>query len=246
MRSVQPVILLMLVCGSLNAAAERLFLQSGTEKNHLIELYTSEGCSSCPAADRWISELKHSDRLWHDLIPVAFHVDYWNQLGWTDDLAREAFSQRQRRYHKEGSISQVYTPGFVVDGQEWRGFFKRKKFQPPASVDVGEITVDIDLDSLSATFIPKIASIDHVLFHTAVLGFDIEKDILAGENAGKTLYHDFAVIAYDNQSVTLDNNKFSIEMQLPRAEKPVKRKAIVVWVSETGSQSPLQVTGSWL
>lgn len=246
MRNNQTVLFLLLLCCTLSVSAQDLVLKSGIEKNRIIELFTSEGCSSCPPADKWISGFKNSDDLWIDVFPIAFHVDYWDQLGWKDELAKKIFSDRQRQYRLEGSISQVYTPGFVVDGQEWRGFFKRKMLTPAAPLAVGELTLQINSDTLSANFVPRIKIKDDVVFHTALLGFDIEKEIMAGENAGKTLYHDFAVIAYNNKKVSLDSNAYVVDMQIPRTKQNVGRKAIVVWVSDSSSQSPIQVTGNWL
>jgi hypothetical protein len=169
-------------------------------------------------------------------------------LGWKDELADESFSDRQRQYRREGSISQVYTPGFVVDGQEWRGFFKRKMLKQPAPLQVGEITLQINSGQMSAQFVPQVESRDHIVFHTAVLGFDIENEIRSGENKGKTLLHDFAVVAYEKMKVSVGNNMFETEMAIPVPSSilDVRRKAIVVWVSESNSQSPLQVVGNWL
>ena len=246
MRNIQIVFSLALLCSSFSVSADDLLIKSGAEKNRLIELYTSEGCSSCPSADKWISKLKSSDDLWEDIIPIAFHVDYWDQLGWKDELADKNFSDRQRQYRREGSISQVYTPGFVVDGQEWRGFFKRKMLNPPTSVNVGEIVLQINSSQLNAKFTPQIETKNKLVFHTAVLGFDIENEIQAGENSGKTLRHDFAVIAYDNKNVSLDNNAFTTDIKLPQSTQEAGRKAIVVWISESNRQSPIQVVGNWL
>jgi len=61
---------------------------SPSQQTTLLELYTSEGCSSCPPADQWLSTLKNNPRLWKEIIPVAFHVDYWNDLGWKDEFSR--------------------------------------------------------------------------------------------------------------------------------------------------------------
>ena len=246
MRNTRATVLIIALCTALSATADNLLVKSGTEKNRLIELYTSEGCSSCPPADKWMSKLKSSDDLWNDVIPIAFHVDYWDQLGWKDELADKDFSDRQRRYRREGSLSQVYTPGFVVDGQEWRGFFKRRMLNPATPENVGEITLQINSSQLNAKFMPEIETKDKLVFHTAVLGFEIENEIQAGENAGKTLSHDFAVIAYGSQDVSLENNIFTANMQMPESKLEVGRKAIVVWVSESNSQSPLQVVGNWL
>ena len=64
--------------------SEPLVFESGEARTMLVELFTSEGCSSCPPADAWISQLKESPDLWKKIVPVAFHVDYWNNLGWRD------------------------------------------------------------------------------------------------------------------------------------------------------------------
>src|SRR5437868_3719162 len=76
------------------AAAE--IFQSGEDQTVLLELYTSEGCSSCPPAEQWMTQLKNAPGLWKSFVPVAFHVDYWDYLGWKDVLSSPNYSQRQR------------------------------------------------------------------------------------------------------------------------------------------------------
>ena len=226
--------------------AESVVINSGTEKNQLVELYTSEGCSSCPPADRWISKLKDDSRLWSDIFPVAFHVDYWDRLGWKDELASQVYSQRQRLYREEGGVSQVYTPGFVVDGQEWRGFFKRKNLTEPKVIEAGELAAEVSGEDISVHFNPLIKTSDALLIHIAILGFEISNQIEAGENRGKTLTHDFVVLGYDAHKAQTTENKFNLSMKLPKTNVQVDKKAIVVWVSDLDSQSPLQVAGNWL
>src|SRR5258707_11357310 len=72
--------------------------ESGRTKTHLIELFTSEGCSSCPPAEAWVSKLKDEPRLWRDFVPLAFHVDYWDRLGWRDPFAAKQWTARQYDY----------------------------------------------------------------------------------------------------------------------------------------------------
>ena len=228
------------------SVADNIMLKSGTQKNQLVELFTSEGCSSCPPADAWISKLKKADDLWTDVVPIAFHVDYWDQLGWKDKLARKDFSDRQRRYRQEGLINQVYTPGFVVDGQEWRGFFRRKSLSKLSPQEVGEISAQINTGTVSAEFKPEIVTNKTITFHIAVLGFDISSEIEAGENSGKSLNHDFAVIAYDQVMANKENDTFVANLDLPQSEIEAPKKAVVVWVSEASSQFPVQVVGNWL
>ena len=86
----------------------------------LVELYTSQGCSSCPPADRLLGELPQQLRgdLGVEVIPLSFHVDYWNRLGWTDPFSDPAFSERQRRYARWMKEGRVFTPQLVISGRE--------------------------------------------------------------------------------------------------------------------------------
>ena len=104
-------------------ASEPQTFESGDTQSSLIELFTSEGCSSCPPAEKWLSALKSSPDLWKKTVPVAFHVDYWDHLGWRDRFAKPEFTSRQQRYAAAWGGDSVYTPGFVVNGKEWRGWF---------------------------------------------------------------------------------------------------------------------------
>src|SRR3954471_19082944 len=94
--------------------------RSGPTQAALVELYTSEGCSSCPPAEKWLGELKNAAGLWRDFVPVAFHVNYWDHLGWRDVLASKAFTAREHAYAEAWNSSSVYTPCFVRNGAEWR------------------------------------------------------------------------------------------------------------------------------
>src|SRR5262245_15218825 len=96
--------------------------QSPDRQTALLELYTSEGCSSCPSAETWLSRLKDSPGLWKDYVPVALHVDYWDYLGWRDRWGSKAFSDRQRTYAQLWQSDSIYTPGFVLNGKEWRAW----------------------------------------------------------------------------------------------------------------------------
>ena len=75
---------------AMRAEAQTAAIQfhSAPKRTALLELYTSEGCSSCPPAEAWLSRLEYSPRLWRDFVPVAFHVDYWNYLGWKDNWSQ--------------------------------------------------------------------------------------------------------------------------------------------------------------
>ena len=97
-------------------AADPITVNSSERQTAVLELYTSEGCSSCPPADRFVSALRDDPRLWTEYVPVAFHVDYWDYIGWPDRFASPAYGKRQRQHAQLGRVRNVYTPGFVVGG----------------------------------------------------------------------------------------------------------------------------------
>lgn len=98
-------------------AAGDLIIKSGPQRVSLIELYISEGCSSCPPVEKWLSGLWNDPHLWRSVVPVAFHVDYWDRLGWKDRFAQPSFTAQQ---YGRATAGTVHTPAFVVDGREWR------------------------------------------------------------------------------------------------------------------------------
>src|SRR5437867_7110380 len=118
-------IFLVLSCALTCRAGERVF-ESGPQKVRLLELFTSQGCSSCPPAEAWLSQLKSNPRLWKNFVPLAFHVDYWDRLGWRDPFAAKEWTARQYQYSANWKSESVYTPGFVLRseerrvGKEWR------------------------------------------------------------------------------------------------------------------------------
>jgi hypothetical protein len=96
----------MVAAATLSAAAFQF--QSAERRAALLEVFTSEGCSSCPPAESWLSHLKEAPGLWNDFVPVAFHVDYWDYLGWRDRWASKEFSDRQRAFAQSWGIDSLY------------------------------------------------------------------------------------------------------------------------------------------
>src|SRR3984885_2652041 len=114
---------IMITATNLVATANDVTFQSTDKQVSLIELYTSEGCSSCPPAEAWLSHLTNQPGLWTDFVPVAFHISYWNNLGWRDKFSSDEFSQRQNDYAQAWSAQNIYTPEFVLNGKEWSNWF---------------------------------------------------------------------------------------------------------------------------
>ena len=113
------------VCAALpitmSVAAETRF-ESGPQQTALVELYTSEGCSSCPPAEAWMSRLQGDPGLWKKFVPIAFHVDYWDRLGWRDRFSSRQWTERQSRYAALWQSESVYTPAVVLSGKELRNW----------------------------------------------------------------------------------------------------------------------------
>lgn len=213
---------------------------SGNEKVPLLELYTSEGCSGCPPADNWLSQFKHRPELWQKVIPIAFHVDYWNYLGWKDPFARQSNSQRQYRYKRHGNIKAVYTPGFVYNGQESRSWYYRRDL-PETKELAGNLNLKLDNQTVSASFDTANTKAPLIL-HIALLGFDLETQVPAGENKGKILKHNFVILEHQ-QSISTNR---MWQTNLPTSTTKSKKTALAAWVTQPDDPTPIQATGGWL
>ena len=119
--------LLMAAFATATAQGADLVVESKPTRTHLLELFTSEGCSSCPPAEAWLSNLKNEPRLWQDFVPLAFHVDYWDHLGWRDLFASKLWTERQADYSARWKAETVYTPAFVLMG--WPGITMEYRHQ---------------------------------------------------------------------------------------------------------------------
>ncbi len=230
-----------------NARAQAQELNSGNLPLQLLELYTSEGCSSCPNADRWLSDIAKSSELWTTYIPIAFHVDYWNKLGWKDRFSSSRYSRRQRTHRIQGNIESVYTPGFVVAGKEWRGWFSRRPLPSMQTEVVGNLQLHI---KKNRRYIARFDRLDKsrtpLQLTIALLGMNLETKVKHGENAGKRLQHDFVVL----DMVEDVSNAPLWQGTLPKASNEFTanntKLAIAAWVSEVGKLAPIQAVGGYL
>ena len=213
---------------------------SKTTETHLLELYTSEGCNSCPAAETWMGKLKSDNRLWQEFVPVAFHVDYWDNLGWKDRFARPEWTRRQHAYADRWGSTSVYTPAFVVDGSEWRDGARELSF--PKKENAGLLKATVNGDTVTVSFQPG-AKFSGGLAHAAWLGFNLVSSVKAGENAGRTLRQDFVVLEHASTPLVRDANQLW-HCALKRRASREEAGAIACWVESDGV--PIQATGGWL
>ncbi|MGD2056055.1 MAG: DUF1223 domain-containing protein [Gammaproteobacteria bacterium] len=232
---------LLLLAGLLACAvsAAELRLDSGTRQVTLLELYTSQGCSSCPPAERWLKGFVASEALWERIVPLALHVDYWDDLGWKDRYASAENGARQRDLARHNGSRSVYTPGVLVNGREWRGWIYGAN--PPASErEPGTLALTVADGTIEARYPATGRTLE---LNVALLGFGIETRVERGENRDRTLRQEFVSLARV-QHTTVDGHW---RVALPRvARATAERYAIAAWVSEAGNPRPLQATGGWL
>lgn len=232
------LVLTLVLLQSTGALAGILALNSGPRQVTLLELYTSQGCSSCPPAERRLHEYLENEDLWSRIVPLAFHVDYWDYLGWKDKYARPENGERQRAYAWLGRTRGVYTPGLFVNGREWRGWMLR--VNPRASDKVpGNLSVTVENNEVDATFEAETGPYE---LHVALMGFGIQTNVERGENRNSILRQDFVVL--EHQSYPSSNGHWHVP--LSRARPEADRYGIAVWVSTPGNPAPLQATGGWL
>jgi methionine-R-sulfoxide reductase len=228
------------------APASQAF-ESGTARVALIELYTSEGCSSCPAADKWLGALADAPGLWRDFVPVALHVDYWDHLGWIDPFATQENSERQRHYSRAWKKDVIYTPGVALNGREWRTW--RRDGAPRASSgdEAGRLVLTIDGDEVSVVYEPPEGPTTKLQVHVAVLGSDLTSRVDRGENAGRTLAHDFVVLGLTRETMRFGDGRHTARLDMPVTTTcNTGRFAVAAWVSAKNDPAPLQAVGGWL
>lgn len=226
-------------------AFPQTIFKSGPDQVALVELFTSEGCSSCPPADQRMSEFLKDPNVWIVFVPVSFHVDYWNGLGWKDRFSNEEFTERQRRYARSWGSGSIYTPNFVLNGTEWKNWYQSGMFQSRKTNSPGTLEVQIVDGQATARFTPSQNSKSSFKSCFAILGFDVESEIQHGENSGKKLKHNFIVLNYQEKPFQFQPTEeiWLSKIAIPTVRERVSQKGIAVWVGEDRSQIPIQAAG---
>jgi hypothetical protein len=171
--------------------------QSPAHTVALLELYTSEGCNSCPPADRFVSGLGAAGLDTDRVVPLALHVDYWDYIGWKDPFANRLFTERQYWLSAQAKSRTVYTPEIFIAGQElrnWRGATAaavRRINERPA-----EAQIAVSAGAPSGGRLPvevKAKAARDAALYVVLYENDVSSDVKAGENRGVQLRHDHVV-----------------------------------------------------
>jgi hypothetical protein len=184
-----------LCLATVTAIAAECTATSAPHRIPLLELYTSEGCDSCPPADRWVSSLRSRGYGTDRVVVLAFHVDYWDRLGWPDRFAQARFTERQRLVNNRNQSRVIYTPQLVLNGKDYRrgvrddptGFAAIAR--EPAK---GALSLTIKATESQWIVNGKSSGADAQTW-IALYENDLATDVRAGENRNKRLHHDFVV-----------------------------------------------------
>lgn len=223
--------------------------ESGPSQVKLVELFSSEGCSSCPPADGWLASLRGHPGLWKSFVPVEFHVDYWNRLGWTDRFSKGQFTARQQKYASEWANGAVYTPGFVLSGKEWRPSGNAGELAAMGHFKPGQLTVS---QTAPERFYVKFApaarhSSASYKVYGALLANGLSSEVKSGENAGQKLRHEFVVVTLQEATLEREGEGFTSVLALKAPATVGKSQAtsfsVAFWVTEASSQAPIQAAG---
>ncbi len=218
----------------------------------LVELFTSEGCSSCPPADALLMRLEQEAKVaGAEVIVLSEHVDYWNYIGWTDPFSSPQYSQRQKAY-ADTLDSSVYTPQMVVDGQEdfvgsderrARAAIARASRRPKASVEIqtsgrtddGKVVLTVRVADL-----PKRAENETAELLVAVAEGNLTVAVPRGENSGRRLSHTSVVRRLERVAELDGGREFSTKLAMaPASEWKLKDLRAVAIVQERRSQRVL-------
>ena len=181
----------------------------------VVELFTSEGCSSCPAADETVAKLLSKNI--ENVYILAYHVDYWNKLGWKDPFSKAAYSQRQNQYAAKFDLNSVYTPQVIVNGSsEFVGSDENKL---TTSVEnnldkqsAQNISITTTRSNNTVTINYDIDASESVLLNLALVQPEATTSVKRGENGGRTLHHVNIVRALKTIDAT---GKGSVTIEIP-------------------------------
>ena len=185
---VVAVLALLATAASSFAQTSQCTVTSGPTIAPVVELYTSEGCSSCPPADKWASSLKGTGA-----VVQAFHVGYWDYIGWVDRFAAPAYTNRQRDIAARNNLRSIYTPQAVLNGKDWPNWSGQPKAIEPARASIALKQLGADQFEATVMPLPALQTASAWSAYWTITEHGHNSKVQSGENAGEFLKHDFVV-----------------------------------------------------
>ncbi|HEY7238554.1 MAG TPA: DUF1223 domain-containing protein [Burkholderiales bacterium] len=225
--------------------------KSGPNTAALVELYTSEGCSSCPPADRWLSSLSAQGHVPERVVPLALHVDYWDYIGWKDPYAKREFSLRQRKLTQLQRLALTYTPQVMLQGRDFRGWgtpaFEQALTKINAQAPRAELALEL-LPGGPGTLVVRVSATvldarqaEEVGLYLASYENRLESRVSAGENRGRTLSHDHVVLEWQGP-LAFSGSRLVQERALPLLPGAQRANSgVVAFVQNRRTAEVLQV-----
>jgi hypothetical protein len=215
------------------AHAQTCSAVTGSHSTPVVELYTSEGCSSCPPADRWLSAHKADE-----IVALAFHVDYWDGLGWVDRFASPAYTQRQMQQQAVNGARYSYTPQVVINGVDRKDWAALARPLPSRAGSAVQIGLARNGDRVTATV--QSTAPARLAAYWAVTESGLVSAVKSGENAGATLTHDHVVRELVPVPAWAAEAGVPATLQLRNPAQPTQRRAVNLVVVNANTGRPVQ------
>ena len=203
----------------------------------VMELFTSQGCSSCPAADE-ISGMYALENDEH-IIPLAFHVDYWNRLGWIDSFSNSLYSRRQSEYAERFALESIYTPQLIINGKKQLVGSDKNNIATITSEFLKEkspVIIKLTAIKTAENKVEVNYTLNKILPHSAINAALVQRNVItqikAGENRGLKL-NNYNVVR-DFKTMQLTNAEGNFILQLPRGSSSANYQ-VVLFVQENSS-----------
>ena len=250
MRNRYSTLLTIALTGLLGGAAGHTATAGNVPRVALLELYTSEGCNSCPPTDRWVSELPQPQFVPQRLVVLAFHVDYWNYLGWQDRFSQQRFTVRQQNLVRANGLRTAYTPQLILNGRDFRDTAGIEKQVARINAQAPSVNLILHADRKGSSLRTGVSvnpvapfTRESLELYVALYENNLESQVQAGENRGKRLQHDYVVRILIGPVAVTPDKVMHREWQIPLADEwKTADLGLAAFVQSAKSGEVLQVT----
>ena len=245
-----PILTLVLAALALAAPAHAATVCRATNDaltRPLVELYTSEGCDSCPPADRWFSSQFAAADTGQHAVALAFHVDYWDRLGWVDRFANASYTERQYQAMRANGASFVYTPQVLVQGHTLPDLGSAAAAIDAASRDPARATITLDATPGAHDIavhadarVHDASRVRDAQLFVAYTDSGLVSEVKGGENRGVRLTHDRVVRALRLIGAPAGDGHWQASITLPKPAEAGQHPMLVAFVQRASSGDILQ------